>query len=212
MFASFMFDIFLMFVSFNYYDNLPKKEKIIKTGFESLQGTGLRKHKKRNMKVSTNKGIKVEPIDRFIQFGNHLLHYPKLLEGEFNLRYKSGANHTKFPNFNISKDYKQFIIDTLTNQKINHNLFKFLPNIEQTHFKNLLRESGLSHLHKVKTTIEDEEKNDHNRFNILQGEINAGNNNRKMIDEFKNLLLKFSQTGKLTKKQVSSAIKSLDNI
>jgi hypothetical protein len=84
--------------------------------------------------------------------------------------------------------------------------------MEQTHFKNLLRESGLSHLHKVKTSIEDEEKDDHNRFSILQGEIIAGNNNPKLIQEFKNLLLKFSQTGKLTKKQVSSAIKLLNNI
>jgi hypothetical protein len=164
------------------------------------------------MKISTNKGIKKESIDRFVPFGNHLIHYPKLLEGEFNLRYKSGGNHAKFPNFRISKDYKHFMLDALDNQKLNHTLFNFLPHLEQTHFKNLLRESGLSHFHKVKTSIEDEEKDDHNRFNILQGEIIAGNNNKKLVDEFKNLILKFSQTGKLTKKQVSDAIKLLNNI
>ena len=79
------------------------------------------------------------------------------------------------------------MLDALDNQKLNHNLFKYLPHMEQTHFKNLLRESGLSNLHKVKTSIEDEEKNDHNRFNILQVEIIAENNNPQLISEFKNL-------------------------
>ena len=65
---------------------------------------------------------------------------------------------------------------------------------------------------KVKTNHEDDEKNEHNRFVLLQGEISAGNNNKQMVNEFKDLLNKFSQTGKLNQKQAKDAINVLNNI
>ena len=141
-----------------------------------------------------------------------MIHYPKLHEGIFNLRYLSGANHKKFPIGTISKDYKDFLIDFIDNKLINSKLLHMLPKLEQSHFKNLLRESGLSNQFKVKTNHEDDEKNEHNRFVLLQGEISAGNNNKQMVNEFKDLLNKFSQTGKLNQKQAKDAINVLNNI
>jgi hypothetical protein len=40
----------------------------------------------------------------------------------------------------------------------------------------------------------------------------AGNNNKKLVDEFKGLLNNFGQTGKLNKKQVKDAIAMLNHI
>jgi hypothetical protein len=119
-------------------------------------GYGLKS--KAKLKISKDKGIREAPIDRFTPFGKHLLHYPKLHEGVFNLRYQSGANHKKFPISNISKDYKDFMIDFIENKAINNKLFHLLPQLDQTHFKNLLRETGLSNQFKVKTNNESEEK------------------------------------------------------
>jgi hypothetical protein len=194
----------------NYLADLNKKENSAMDQFIPKKGTGL--SGKRSLKIASDKGMKTESLDRFIPFGHHLLHYPKLLEGMFSLRYKSGANHSKFPNLNISKEYKNFILDALNNKKLNHSLFNYVPELEKIHFKNLLRESGLSHLHNIKIPNENDEKNDHNRFTILQGEILAGNNNNKIIDEFKNLLYKFGHNGKLTKKEVKDALYTLNNI
>jgi hypothetical protein len=179
--------------------------------YGQIYGYGLNQ-KKNKLKVSSKKGLSHEPVDRFITFGKHVLHYPKLHEGIFNLRYASGANHKKFPISNISKDYKDFLIDLIDTESLNNKLFGLLPNLEQTHFKNLLHETGLSNHFKVKTNNESDEKNDHNRFVILQGELIAGNNNKKVIDEFKDLLNKFSQTGKLTTKQTKDALNVLNHI
>jgi predicted transcriptional regulator len=141
-----------------------------------------------------------------------VLHYPKLLENVFNLRYKSGANHKKFPINSISKDYTNFLIDFIERKSVNNKLLNLLPNLEQMHFKNLLRESVLSNEFKVKTNADSEEKNDHERFEILQGQIIAGQNNPKVINEFKDIIQKFSQTGKLTKMQVKNAMNVLKNV
>jgi hypothetical protein len=191
-----------------------KQNKLGKAfGRTLLLGKGLTKSKTtRKINISTDKGISHKKIDHFIPFGKHLLHYPKLLEGEFNLRYKSGANHAKFPVARMTGGYKDFMTDFIDSHQINDRLLHVLPDLEQTHFKNLLRETGLSSHFKVKTNHEPNEKEDHERFLILQGEIQAGNNNAKLISEFKNLLIKFSQTGKLNKKQVSNALKVLSNI
>jgi hypothetical protein len=178
------------------------------TSIESREGYGL----KRKLKISKEKGITTEPFDRFVHFGKHIIHYPKLQEGVFNLRYASGANHKKFPISNISKDYKDFMIHFIDNKSVNDKLLHLLPKVEQTHFKNLLRETGLSNQYKVKTSNESEEKQDHDRFIVLQGEINAGNNNKELVNEYKDFLNKFGQTGKLNKKQVKDALKTLSNI
>ena len=51
----------------------------------------------------------------FVEFGKNLIHYPKLNEGVINIRYKSGANHVKFPVAKISKHYKDFLLNTNCN-------------------------------------------------------------------------------------------------
>jgi hypothetical protein len=162
--------------------------------------------------LKVGKGVKNKSIDKFVHIGKYMLHYPKLFENVFNLRYKSGANHKKFPINSISKDYTNFLIDFIERKSVNNKLLNLLPNLEQMHFKNLLRESGLSNEFKVKTNADSEEKNDHERFEILQGEIIAGQNNPKVINEFKDILQKFSQTGKLTKMQVKNAMNVLKNV
>jgi hypothetical protein len=167
---------------------------------------------KSKRKIKISEGLKHEPIEKFIQFGKYVIHNPKLKEGVFNLRYKSGANHKKFPVQNISNDYKNFLNDFINKKTINNKLFDSLTSNNQIHFKNLLRESGLSNDYKVKINNESEEKNDHLRFELLQGQIIAGQNNVKVIEEFKNLIQKFLETGKLNKSQVKNALSVLDNV
>jgi hypothetical protein len=64
---------------------------------KGLEGYGLKQKtiNKRNIKVSTNKGIQPANIDRFVTFGKNMIHYPKLHEGIFNLIW---CKSQKIPN------------------------------------------------------------------------------------------------------------------
>jgi hypothetical protein len=168
-------------------------------------GHGL-KHKKKIIKHGG--GIEPQPDIKFMQFGKYYLHYPKLQENQFNLRYQSGANHNKFPVIKISKDYKEFLNDFIRDKKINEKHLKTLSKDEQLHFKNLIRESGLSN-YKVSTNHEEDEKNELNRFEILRGEVAAGNNNPKIIAEFRELIQKFMNSGKLLKREAQQALNEI---
>jgi hypothetical protein len=150
----------------------------------------------------------------FVEFGKNLIHYPKLNEGVINIRYRSGANHVKFPVAKISKHYKDFLLNLLENKTVDNKYLSMIPKDEQIHFKHLLIESGLSGKlgAKVDNTIQDDDKNEHNRFLILQGEISAGNNNPKMVNEFVQLIQKFSNSGKLDKKMAKNAIQELSTL
>ena len=89
-----------------------------------------------------------------------------------------------------------------------------IPKDEQIHFKHLLIESGLSGQlgAKIDNLIQDDDKNEHNRFLILQGEISAGNNNPKMVNEFVQLIQIFSNSGKLNKRFAKNAINELSTL
>jgi len=52
----------------------------------------------------------------------------------------------------------------------------------------------------------DKEQQDNHRFEVLKGEINAGNDNKEMIKEFKLLLLKFIHKNKLPRRQAQEIL------
>ena len=49
--------------------------------------------------------------------------------------------------------------------------------------------------------IDDGDKEDYDRFQLLRGEVVAGNNNPKVLQEIKTYILKFMSTGRIKKSE-----------
>jgi hypothetical protein len=69
--------------------------------------------------------------------------------------------------------------------------------------------SGLSNKFKIKATNTDKIKEENNRFNILLGELHAGNDNKDIIKELKNLIKKFMNDGRLSKNEAQHALNEI---
>ena len=126
--------------------------------------------------------------ERYIQFGKFIINHFKLDENILLIKYPTSlAPVAKIKRTVISDDFKRLLIDLLDTNVINIDLQKKLNDAEITIFELLLRMAGLKqHLNYKKQTrgIDDYV----HRFNILRGELVAGNDSRLLKDELTDII------------------------
>lgn len=149
------------------------------------------------------KGISIINTPKHLEFGKFVIDKHRLdQQGILHFKHKSLGN-TKFKPFPVSEDTKELINDVLNTGKMNHKHFSKLPNNEQSYLYNVIQGAGLLEHFKLKLP---NDKEDENRFEILKGEFLAGNDNVKLIRELRALIVKFSNEGKITKRQMTDLL------
>jgi hypothetical protein len=160
--------------------------------------------------LGDNKTLSITKPPKFKDFGYYNINYPRLIDKNvFNILYKSGSNHHLFPPIKISNEYRDFLKELIDDCRINDEKLSNLNEPESIHFNNVLIASGLSNKFKLKANNSEKIKEENNRFNILLGEIKAGNNNRQIIKELKSLIKKFMNDGRLNKNEAQQALNEI---
>jgi hypothetical protein len=162
-------------------------------------------------KIKVGGGIaRAEKKPTYAQFGKYVIHLPHLLERNVaNFKYPSLGSIPAIKAQTISEDYKQFLIDTLQNKKPNERLLsKLLPD-EQRHFERVVAGAGLLEEFKLKRDPSDADKKDGDRFQLLRGEVMAGNNSDKVLKELRGLIVRFMNEDRITKKEGTSMLLEL---
>ena len=148
------------------------------------------------------KGISIINTPKHLEFGKFVIDKHRLdHQGVLHFKHKSLGN-TKFKPLPVSEDTKELMNDVLATGKMNHKHFSKLPNNEQSYLYNVIQGAGLLEHFKLKIN----DKEDENRFEILKGEYLAGNNSIPLIRELRALIVKFSNDGKITKRQMTDLL------
>jgi len=164
----------------------------------------------KHTRVKVGKGIAVKETPSYKHFGKYVIHMGHLLDKNVaNFKYPSLGSIPSIKPLTISDDYKEFLIDTLENQKPNERLMSKLPTEEQRHFEKVVAGAGLIDTFKLKRNQGEVEKKEANRFNLLRGEILAGNNNEKLMKELRGLILRFMNDGRIQQKEGTSMLVEL---
>ena len=164
----------------------------------------------KHTRVKVGKGIAVKETPSYKTFGKYVIHMGHLLDKNVaNFKYPSLGSIPSIKPLTISDDYKEFLIDTLENQKPNERLMSRLPTEEQRHFEKVVQGAGLIDTFKLKRNQGEMEKKEANRFNLLRGEILAGNNNEKLMKELRGLILRFMNDGRIQQKEGTSMLVEL---
>jgi hypothetical protein len=164
----------------------------------------------KHTRVKVGKGISVKETPSYKHFGKYVIHMGHLLDKNVaNFKYPSLGSIPSIKPLTISEDYKEFLIDTLENQKPNERLFTKLPNEEQRHFEKVVSGAGLIDTFKLKRNQGNTEKEEANRFNLLRGEVLAGNNNEKLMKELRGLILRFMSDGRIQQKEGTTMLVEL---
>jgi hypothetical protein len=169
-------------------------------GGSGLSGRGfVKKARIRNHeKAGQVEGVAKKPAS-YIPFGRYLVNKHKLNDNILMLHRKSGGAVKDFPT-----------------QRVSGNMALILKNIGAGIYPHIDHITGLGlkdqeHLHRILNlsridgvpvpTPKTDDKKEMDRFDILKGEISAGNDNKTLVKEFKVLLLRFIQKGRIPRRE-----------
>jgi len=156
----------------------------------------------RHKKIKVGRGITATETPSYLSFGKYVIHMGHLLDRNIaNFKYPSLGSIPSIKPLTISEDYKEFILDTLDNQKPNERLFNKLSEDEQKHFERVVSGAGLVDTFKLKRNRTEQEKKDNERFELLRGEVMAGNNSEKVLKELRGLIVRFINEGRIHQRE-----------
>ena len=153
-------------------------------------------------------GRNYEKPKPYKQFGRHLIHRHKLDDGILMIKYPSGARHPEMPAQKISEDLTKVFKEMADGKMPQYHHFQGLSVKDKEILHRVVRHTQFKDMEVPPPDKEAMDK-ELDRFEILKGEIEAGNDNKEIIKEFKVMLMKFMRKGRIPKAQVNEIMEHL---
>jgi hypothetical protein len=162
--------------------------------------------------VKYDEGIKTKA--NYIELGKFMINMKFLTNNILLLKYKK--SYAPVPNLrrqNISNDVRDILYYIIDTKNINYEDIRELEKKDNELIMRILELSGLDVYFRL-----DREKTKENiddiilRFKIIQGEINAGNDNMELLNEAKELLIKLKKNNKITENDYNDLIREINEI
>ena len=175
---------------------------------KGLKGCGLVKPKvvRNYAKAGKIEGEVVKPKP-YVPFGRFVIHKPKLNQEILQIRRLSGNATKEFPTQRVSKNVAH-ILKSICGGVIPHiDHITGLGAKDQEHLHKIL---NFAHIDGVPVpTPKTDDAKAIDRFDILKGEILAGNDNKTLVREFKVLLMKLVQSGRIPRREAHEVLTDL---
>ena len=176
------------------------------------RGCGINKPKtyKESVRAHTtlDKGIQETP--RFIKFGKYLLNNHKLNnENVFSLKRPSGGNIVEIPSTKLSNNLSSVIKKMVGGSIPTYSDISKLSEPEKVYLHKISKSSNILDRFDIPTPNKDQQEKDVHEFEVLKGEIMAGNDSKELIKKFKVHIMKLSKNGTLNKQEVHEILSEL---
>jgi len=201
-------DIFVIFNNFRREAGNASQGGEQKEGGKGLRGCGLAKPKRVRNYASAGKieGEMVKPKP-YVPFGRFVINKPKLNQEILQIRRVSGGNLKEMPTQRISKGVAH-ILKSVCGGVIPHiDHITGLGVKEQADLYKILNHAHIDNVPVPTPKTDDAKAID--RFDILKGEILAGNDNKTLVREFKVLLMKLVQSGRIPRREAHEVLTDL---
>lgn len=163
-------------------------------------GQGIQGHRR----IKVGRGIDINYHDKempYIEFGRYILHVPSLKKQVLNIKHQSGGVIPSLPRQTMSSELTDLFLDLVENKKINPRIYDTLNDKDKQVFSNICFKAGIEETLGFGLKVPDDEKEEFNRFQLLRGEVSAGNNAPQVLRELKSYILKFMSTGRIRKNE-----------
>ena len=183
-----------------------------------ITGSGLRKSKKnkksKRKKIIPQKGASIKQVDKFVEFGNLILLLRKLYDTNvLSIKDKTGINIPGIPNQKTGDNFVQLILKIVNNEDINLKDIDDLNEKDTILFTVLMNKSGLKKKYLINNTRALEALT--KRLELIEGEIEAGNDNTIVLKELYEIVFKLAYLGAITlsnaKKHYKQTVELLKN-
>jgi len=162
--------------------------------------------------------IKLDQIDfqkavpqdkKFIPFGRFVINKNRLDKGVLAIKRPSGSVIAQFPSQRISPKVQKILTNMIGGSLHSFEDYSELDDDERTYLHRLSEFSNIDSRLRLPAPKLNKDDQDTNRFEILKGQILAGNDNPSMVKEFKLLILKLSRNKLLPSGQTKDLLMTL---
>ena len=151
-------------------------------------GTGLKRVKK-------GRGL-------YSPFGDSEINHKNLENNILTIRRKSKTNYMDLPSKHISKHMKNIIHNIVGGKIANFEDIQNLNDEERNYLSKVVKKSNLQDRLSVPAPSKDQSEKDNHQWEVMRGEIMAGNDSHELVKKFKILTMKLTRQGLLPKNEV----------
>jgi len=154
---------------------------------------------------------KFERPKPYTQVGKYLINKKKLGEGILMVKSPCGQSVKTIPSERIEKEVAHVLQTICGGGLPDYEYIDGLNKDQKEKLHKVLKGVGYDKV-KVPNPKKNEEEQQNDRFNILKGQIIAGNDNKEMVKEFKILLLKLLHDGRLPRREAQEILVDLTSL
>ena len=144
---------------------------------------------------------KIEPMDIYVPFGKHKLNLKKLKGGRLQLRSKTDNVIANIKSKMLTKNMKVIIDKFISGQDILFEDVEVLNDDEKDYLAEIAQKCDIDDRLRIPSPKLTKIQSDINKFNILRGELIAGNDSKELVKNFKVLLLKLMNSKHISKSE-----------
>jgi hypothetical protein len=157
-----------------------------------------------NTRPLGGKGLKSQVMPQNFIFGKIAIDLNKLFyQNVLSIKKHNGHKIIGHRNKKVSDNFVDVIFKMIDDKPITQSDLKNINN-ERLIYDNLIVQSGLHKSKKIPTTIEQTSQEMKDRLGLLVGEIEAGNSNKKLLEELHELLFKMVRVNLISKSAATS--------
>jgi hypothetical protein len=189
-----------------------KKREVYREVFNGKgrpRGSGLTEPKIERFKKSISQTEGIKPSPKFIQFGKYYINKHLLDDNTLSLRNDKGTQIGSLPSYKMTKGFGIVIRKIMGGSNPSYDELNSLTDEEKKYLHKVVKASKIADKVAIPTPSKDQEEKDIHRFNVLKGQLMAGNDSKEVIKEFKILALKLSRNNVLSKSSVNEILQDL---
>jgi hypothetical protein len=167
----------------------------------------LSKMKGGSVRIDVNAGMRDDTnVPKYVPFGRYIINRNKLNDGVIMIKRPNGSFMGDIQSRRVSNKLKNVFDKIIGGAIPSYQDFAKLDEDEKQYLHYVSKKANLLDKLNVPTPNKDEEEKMTNRYEILRGQLVAGNDNRELIKEFKKLILDMSDKQLLPRRQVSEIL------
>ena len=173
------------------------------------KGSGVAKPYAQVVRAKADYDQGIQECPRFVKFGRYLVNQKMLGEGIFSIKSVGGYRVPDVPSTRLSKPLQGIITKMIKGGSLTFDELSTLTEPEKVFLHKVSKKSNIIDKFSIPTPSMDRRDKDIHEFEVMKGEIMAGNDSKDLIKKFKTHLIKLSREGTLPKKEVSEIMEIL---
>lgn len=154
--------------------------------------------------IDFSKGIKASP--KYVPFGSHIIHKNQLDKDIVSIRRIAGSSVGNLPSSRVSKKLGGMLRKIIGGGIPSFDELNSLDDDEKAFLHKVAKETRIDDKISIPTPKKDEEEKLINEFEILKGQIMAGNDNVELLRKFRICLVKMGNKGLIPKTQMKELL------